>query len=80
MEKTNDWFELAEIDLEYRWPWEMLWTQQSWISDIPLDILTDTQFIQKAQDAAKRLLEQYDINNLPTLKKQLDSSWSNILA
>lgn len=80
MEKTNDGFELAEIDLEYRWPWEMLWTQQSWISDIPLDILTDTQFIQKAQDAAKWLLEQYDITKLPALKQQLDSSWSNILA
>jgi hypothetical protein len=39
-----------------------------------LDILTDTQFIQKAQDAAKRLLEQYDITKLPALKQQLDSS------
>lgn len=80
MEKTNDGFELAEIDLQYRWPGELLGTQQSGISDIPLEILTDTNFIEKAQDAARWLVENYDITKLPSLKEQLNNLWGNILA
>lgn len=80
MEDTNDGFELAQIDLEYRWPGEILGTQQSGISDIPIEILSDTTFIEKAQEASKRLLANYDIAKLPQLKEQLKNSWLGLLA
>lgn len=58
MENTNDGFKLAQIDMELRWTGEILGVRQSGDTDIPLSVLTDTKFLQKIQDAAKRLLEK----------------------
>lgn len=65
MEDTTDGFKLAQIDMELRWTGEILGTRQSGDTDIPLSILSDTKFLQKIQDAAKRLLE-----NEPNLVKE----------
>lgn len=77
MEETTDWFKLAELDLQHRWPWEILWTHQSWETDIPLEILSDLKFLEKVQAWAKWLLEKYpNLEWLWTLKEQLqDRVW-----
>lgn len=59
MEDVLDWFKLAEIDLQNRGAWEILWTMQSWEADIPLNFLSDLKFIERVQDWAKWLLQKY---------------------
>jgi ATP-dependent DNA helicase RecG len=50
MEETNDWFKLAELDLESRGAWEILWTMQSWQTDLPLEILMNMKFVEKVRE------------------------------
>lgn len=50
MEKTWNWFELAEIDLEIRWPWEVYWVRQSWVPDLKIASLTDLELISQIRD------------------------------
>ncbi len=72
MEFTSDWFKLAEIDLQNRGAWEILWTQQSGETDIPMEILTDMKFLQAVRDGANWLLEKYpNLDWLWNLKEQL---------
>lgn len=59
MEDTNDGFQLAEIDLQLRWPGEMLGVMQSWETDIPLEILIDTSYLAKVQEAAHLLIDDH---------------------
>ncbi|USN54310.1 MAG: hypothetical protein H6765_07200 [Candidatus Peribacteria bacterium] len=60
LENTNDGFKLSEIDLELRGSGEMLGVRQAGMTDIPLSILSDTQFLEKVQQAAIRLLEHHE--------------------
>jgi ATP-dependent DNA helicase RecG len=55
MEKTNDWFELSEIDLEIRWPWEVYWFKQSWIPDLKVASLTDLELISQIREDIEEL-------------------------
>lgn len=81
MEETTDWFKLAELDLQNRGAGEILWTMQSWESDIPLEILSDLKFLEKIQEWAKRLLEKYPkLEWLPGLKKYLAEKMGDVLA
>ena len=81
MEDTNDWFKLAELDLQNRGAWEILGTMQSGESDIPLEILSDLKFLEKIQKWAKRLLEKYPkLEWLPGLKKYLEEKMGDVLA
>lgn len=81
MEETNDWFKLAEIDLQQRWPWEILWTIQSGETDIPLEILSDLKFLEKVQEWAIRLLEKYpNLEGLTWLKQYLNEKMWDVLA
>ncbi len=81
MENTNDGFKLAELDLQNRGAGEILWTMQSWESDIPLEILSDLKFLEKIQEWAKRLLEKYPkLEWLPGLKKYLEEKMGDVLA
>lgn len=50
MEKTNNWFELAEIDLELRWPWEVYWVRQSGIPDLKIADLRDLWLISQIRE------------------------------
>ena len=47
MEKTNDGFELSEIDLELRWPWEVYGVRQSGVPDFHFADLRDTDLISE---------------------------------
>lgn len=81
MEQYNDWFKLAEIDLQTRWGGEILGTRQSWETDVPLEILTDVKFLEKVQQAAHWLLEKYpNLKWLDKLKKIITSWDKNVLA
>jgi len=80
MEKTNDWFALAELDLKLRWGGEILWVKQSWAWDIPVEILSNVKFLEKVQQAAKWLLERYpNLEWLPVLKEKVLNQDRNLL-
>ena len=81
MEQTTDWFKLAELDLQNRWSWEILWTMQSGMSDIPIDVLSDMKFLETVQEWAKWLLERYpNLEGFPSLQGFLDEKMGDILA
>ncbi len=58
MEKTNNGFELAEIDLEIRWPWEVYGLRQSWVPDLKVAELTDLELISQIREDITELFEQ----------------------
>ncbi len=64
LEKTNDGFELAEMDLKIRGPGEFTGIKQSGLPDIAMASLGDIELIKKARLEAKLLLKED-----PTLKK-----------
>ena len=81
MEETTDGFKLAELDLQNRWSWEILGTMQSWMSDIPIDILSDMKFLETVQQWALWLLKKYpNLDGLPWLQKFLNEKIGDILA
>lgn len=57
MESTNNWFELAEIDLELRWPWEVYWLRQSWVPDLKIADLRDLELISQIREDIEDLFE-----------------------
>ena len=58
MEKTNNWFELSEIDLEIRGPWEVYWFKQSWVPDLKIASLTDLELISEIREDIEKLFEK----------------------
>jgi ATP-dependent DNA helicase RecG len=57
MEKTNDGFVLANIDLELRGPGDFLGTRQSGFAELRMANLADVHLIEKARSAAKTIFE-----------------------
>ena len=58
MVRTNDGFEIAEVDLRMRGPGDIMGTQQSGIIDLKLaDLAKDNQLIILARDAAQKILK-----------------------
>jgi len=59
MERTNDGFEIAEVDLKLRGPGDLMGTQQSGILDLKIaDISKDQQIVILARSTAIKLLEE----------------------
>jgi ATP-dependent DNA helicase RecG len=58
MEKTNNGFELSEIDLELRWPWEVYWVKQSWLPDLKVAELTDLELISQIREDIEELFNK----------------------
>jgi len=57
--RTNDGFELAEVDMELRGPGDLMGTQQSGIPDLKMaDLLKDRNLLTTARYIASRLLEE----------------------
>ena len=50
MEQTNDWFELAQIDLDLRWPGEVYGVRQSGVPDMHFADLRDTDMIASIRE------------------------------
>ena len=59
MVKTNDGFEIAEVDLNLRGPGDIMGTQQSGILNLRIaDIIKDSDILKHARHHAKKLLEK----------------------
>lgn len=56
MEKTNNGFELAEIDLELRWPWEVYWVRQSWLPDLQIADVKDLALVSQIREDIEEML------------------------
>ncbi len=58
MVRTNDGFEIAEVDLRLRGPGDLMGTQQSGIPDLHIaDLVQDVDLLQLARQAAMRILD-----------------------
>jgi len=58
MVRTQDGFELAEIDLRMRGPGEFFGTQQSGLPDLRLARLSDTRLLMLAREEAQAILDR----------------------
>ena len=69
MVRTNDGFEIAEVDLQLRGPGDLLGTQQSGLLDLKIANLSkDGQVVVMARDVAKELLKNDPTVELPENK------------
>jgi len=58
MVRTNDGFEIAEVDLNLRGPGDLMGTRQSGILDLKIaDLAKDNKILQYARNAASELLK-----------------------
>ncbi len=58
MVRTNDGFELSEVDLKLRGPGDIMGTQQSGVLNLSIsDLAKDSQLVMLARDAAQKLLK-----------------------
>jgi len=71
LEKYNDGFKLAELDLELRGPGEVYGTRQSGLPDLKIATLTDLELIKKAQHEAMEYVDKLGKN--PLLKEKVES-------
>jgi ATP-dependent DNA helicase RecG len=88
MVRTQDGFEIAEVDLEIRGPGDLMGTQQSGILDLKIaDLAKDGQLVALARDKARKILEidpnlalEKHIGLREQLSKQLKNkpNWSKI--
>ena len=88
MVRTNDGFEISEVDLKLRGPGDLDGTQQSGVMDLKIaDLAKDGQILQLARSSAQAILNEDP--NLSTTENQLllhqlqfqgktRSSWSKI--
>jgi len=58
MERTNNGFELSEIDLEIRWPGEVYGLRQSWVPDLKIASLTDLELISQIREDIEEMFEE----------------------
>jgi len=57
MERTNDGFELSEIDLEIRGPWEVYGVRQSWLPDLKVADISDLQLVSQIREDIEEMFE-----------------------
>jgi len=59
MVKTNDGFEISEVDLKLRGPGDLMGTQQSGILDLRIaDIVKDAAILKRAREIAFQVLKE----------------------
>lgn len=58
MERSNNGFELAEMDLDIRWPWEVYWLRQSGIPDLKVADLRDLALISQIREDIEVMFEK----------------------
>jgi|TARA_B110000285_G_C14924494_1_gene514296 ATP-dependent DNA helicase RecG len=86
--RTNDGFEIAEVDMALRGPGDLMGTQQSGVPDLKMaDLLRDRELLTTARYIASRILEEdpnlsdpkYAILNSTLKRVQLGRpDWSQI--
>ncbi len=79
LQDSNDGFWIAEKDLEFRGPGQILGFKQSGLPDFVLDNLPKNKaLIEKARKLAINILEEDpDLNNYPLLKKIINNESEN---
>jgi ATP-dependent DNA helicase RecG len=66
MVRTNDGFEIAEVDLKLRGPGDMAGTRQSGVEDLKIaDLVKDNQLLLLARQYAERVLSKDPNLSLP---------------
>jgi len=66
MVRTNDGFEISEVDLELRGPGDIMGTQQSGVLDLKIaDLSRDSQIVVLARDYARKLLNEDELLQNP---------------
>ncbi|CCH54698.1 ATP-dependent DNA helicase RecG [Fibrisoma limi BUZ 3] len=88
MVRTNNGFEIADVDLQLRGPGDLTGTQQSGIMDLMIaDLAKDGPILTAARESAQRILEEdpnlvlpqhAPIRNHLDSIKQTESNWSRI--
>ncbi len=88
MVRTNDGFEIANVDMKLRGPGDMMGTQQSGIADLKLvDLSQDGEILKQASHTCEKLLLEDPDISLPTnqpIRHRLDqinkqgSVWSTV--
>lgn len=88
MVRTNDGFEIADVDLKLRGPGDMMGVQQSGALDLKIaDLGKDGKILQAAREAAKQVTREDPVLTHPKhlgIKTQLDfihsnaTNWSSI--
>jgi len=59
MERTNNGFEIAEVDLKLRGPGDILGTKQSGLPEFKYaDLIEDRQILEQARAFAQKIIEQ----------------------
>jgi len=71
MEKYSSGFKLSEIDLKLRGPGDFLGVKQWGFSDYIMEALKDVNMVEKAKEAAKKILPK--IKEYPLTLKRLES-------
>lgn len=72
LERTNDGFKLAELDLELRGPGAIYGTMQHGELDLRIAKLTDTQLISRARKAAQEFIDRNEkLTGLPILSERI---------
>jgi len=69
MVRTQDGFEIAEVDLELRGPGDIMGTQQSGILDLKIaDLVKDNHLVVTAREIAREILQKDPNLELPENK------------
>ncbi|MGB1033258.1 MAG: helicase-related protein, partial [Flavobacteriales bacterium] len=86
--RTNDGFEIAEVDLELRGPGDLMGTQQSGVMEFKMaDLVRDQAILEDARNYAVELLEEdpeFELEKNHLLKETLEriirvkKNWSKI--
>lgn len=70
--KSENGFELAEMDLKIRGPGDFLGTRQSGIPDLVMNALKNIKLVEKTREAAREILQQDpELKRYPPLKEKL---------
>ena len=75
--KSNDGFELAEIDLKTRGPGEVLGIKQSGYVPFKIAKLSDRKLIKQAKEEEKKLLVEHNLEDFPILKQKVENLAKN---
>ena len=81
LEQSQDGFFISEMDMRFRGPGEVLGKRQSGLPDFALaSLVEDEEVLVLAREAAEKLiLADASLQNMPSLKKELETRYQRML-
>lgn len=81
LEQSQDGFFISEMDMRLRGPGEVLGKKQSGLADFALaSLVEDQDVLMLARDAAEKIiLADQSLNNLPSLKEELEIRYQRMI-